>query len=110
MAGWPYNTRRWRRLRADKLATDPWCEYCQRGHRRPATQVDHRQAITDGGDPWQWMNLVSACSTCHARKTAYADGGFGRRRGKVPVVGCDADGRPLDPKHWWNDDRKISQG
>jgi 5-methylcytosine-specific restriction endonuclease McrA len=105
MAAWPYSTRRWQRLRLQKLRAKPICEYCTRPNARPATEVDHRQAIKAGGDPWAWNNLVSACHTCHSRKTIHVDI-LGKDR--VPVKGCDADGLPLDPEHSWNE--KISQG
>ncbi len=105
MASWPYNTAAWQRLRAAKLAADPLCEYCPQGSITPATQVDHRKAIKDGGDPWAWDNLASACQSCHSRKTMHVDV-LGKER--VPVRGCDANGMPLDREHAWNG--KISQG
>lgn len=90
-----YNTRTWKHLRKVKLITDPMCEYCGK---RPATEVDHVQAITSGGDPISMDNLRSACHQCHSRKTLYVER-FGR---EMPVKGCTADGLPLDPKHSWN--------
>jgi len=104
MADWPYNTRRWQRLRLQKLGKNPLCEYCPRGKVTPATEVDHRQAIKSGGDPWAWDNLASACHPCHSRKTMHVDI-LGKDR--VPVKGCDSDGVPLDPEHPWHE--KISQ-
>ncbi len=99
MADWPYNTDAWQRLRKAKLARDPLCEYCPGGAVTPATQVDHRKAIRQGGDPWAWQNLASACELCHSRKTYHVDR-CGKER--VPVKGCDpATGLPLDPAHWW---------
>lgn len=103
MADRLYKTAAWQRLRVAKLAADPLCQYCPRRKLTPATQVDHKRAIKDGGDPWAWENLASACATCHSRKTAIMDGGFGHaRRNRVPVKGCDVDGLPLDCEHWWN--------
>lgn len=99
MARWPYNTERWQRLRKAKLADHPLCEGCK-PKLTPASHVDHRQAINDGGDPWAWDNLSSLCASCHNRKTARMDGAFGNRRRKG--YGCDEHGRPLDPDHWWN--------
>lgn len=100
---WPYSTLAWKRLRRAKLAQTPTCEYCAPGTHTPATVVDHRKAICDGGDPWDMGNLVSCCAPCHNRKTAFMDGAGGnRRQTRVPVKGCDpATGRPLDPAHWW---------
>jgi len=106
MAKWPYNTTRWTKLRAAKLRANPLCEYCATGQVTPATQVDHKQAINKGGDPWDWDNLASTCARCHTNKTNREDGGcFGTSRNKAVDP---ATGRPLDPDHWWND--KISQG
>lgn len=103
MAKWPYSTRRWQKLRKAKLAADPWCQYCPPRTARPAGEVDHRKAISSGGDPWAWGNLVSTCHSCHSSKTLHVD-----RLGKAraPVKGVDpSTGRPLDPAHWWNRER-----
>ncbi len=106
MAKWPYNTAAWKRLRNAKLHAQPWCEYCLPNKTTIATQVDHRQAIRAGGNPWDWDNLASTCASCHSRKTLYMDGGGGRqRRHAMPVLGCDALGMPLDGAHWWNKNR-----
>jgi 5-methylcytosine-specific restriction protein A len=95
-----YDRQRWRRLRRAKLTAQPTCEYCPAGTATIATSVDHKRAISDGGDPWDWTNLVSTCGPCHSRKTAR-----GPERGAVqsdkPARGCDVDGRPLDPAHPW---------
>lgn len=92
MAKWPYNTARWRELRAAKLRANPLCEYCPPGQAREATQVDHKKAIRDGGDPWAIENLASCCQTCHSQKTA----------GGERLKGCNPDGTPRDPGHEWN--------
>lgn len=102
MAKWPYNTARWRKLRQAKLMDKPLCEYCPPHSRQPANVVDHRKPISDGGDPWAWDNLASCCRSCHNRKTAAKDGGFGHKRSGKPLKGCDADGMPLDSSHWWH--------
>jgi hypothetical protein len=69
----------------------------------PANQVDHKTAINDGGDPWEMDNLASCCASCHSRKTAREDGAFGAPKRKGPPMGaCDESGKPLNPKHWWN--------
>lgn len=96
MADWPYSTEAWKRLRRAKLAQDPLCEYCPPGHPTTATQVDHKQAICNGGDPWAWDNLASCCQSCHSSKTAADKQSKPWRR-----KGCDAQGRPLDGSHWW---------
>lgn len=94
-----YNSKIWKATRRQKLAEDPLCEYCPPGRHTPATDVDHVIALSAGGDPLAWDNLRSACHECHSRKTLYVE-----RMGRdhVPMKGCDASGRPLDPEHWWN--------
>ena len=87
-----YACGRWRKLRAYKLRLDPLCEYCPADRKRPATEVDHWQAIADGGAPYDLDNLRSACKTCHSQKT---------KRGER-LHGCDANGVPRDARHWWN--------
>jgi hypothetical protein len=105
-----YNTARWKRLRAAKLASNPTCQACPPWRVRRASHVDHRQAISAGGDPWAPSNLQSLCAACHSVKTARLDGGFGhRRRDDAIMGGCDLDGRPLDGGHWWNGGEKIAE-
>ncbi|HEY2528079.1 MAG TPA: HNH endonuclease signature motif containing protein [Xanthobacteraceae bacterium] len=69
-----YN-RQWRRLRLAYLAHHPLCE-CGCGY--PATVVDHKQPhngnITMLMD---WDNLQALTKSCHDKKTAAYDGGFG---------------------------------
>lgn len=102
MASWPYNTRRWQRLRKVKLSTDPLCEDCAAvGRVVAARQVDHVNSINDGGDPWDMQNLSSKCSSCHSRKTSHVEV---HRHGRVPVRGCDLNGRPIDRGHSWNEE------
>lgn len=96
MAKWPYNTRRWRQLRLEKLRDQPLCEYCPPYMLTPATEVDHRQAINNGGNPWAWENLASTCGTCHKSKTVADKHGKPWRR-----KGFDENGMPLDDGHAW---------
>ncbi|HOI96244.1 MAG TPA: HNH endonuclease signature motif containing protein [Syntrophobacter fumaroxidans] len=96
MADQLYNTEAWKRLRRAKLARDPLCEYCPPGRLTTATQVDHKQAIRNGGDPWAWDNLASCCQSCHSSKT-----GADKRGARWVRKGCDERGRPLDGSHWW---------
>ena len=98
MAGYPYNTTAWKKLRKSKLRMDPMCACCKRVDKlEHATRVDHIKPINQGGDPWAWDNLQSLCESCHnSTKQAQDKGGDGLMRG------CDEHGRPLDPHHWWN--------
>lgn len=92
--GWPYNTARWRKLRVAKLRACPLCEYCSPQIQAIATEVDHRLAINNGGAPWAWDNLASACGACHKSKTVADKQGLAWVR-----KGCGPDGMPLDPGH-----------
>lgn len=72
---------RWRKARLRFLRQNPLCVECQRhGKLTPATVVDHIRPHK--GDPvlfWDSENNWQAlCATCHNRKTAREDGGFGR--------------------------------
>lgn len=74
--GW-YHTTRWKRLRMRFLSEHPVCESCP----RPANTVDHRVPHDmDEAKFWDWNNLRAQCVSCHSRKTAAQDGGFGNRR------------------------------
>lgn len=108
MAEWPYSTARWQRLRKRKLRESPLCEHCEMERRvTPATEVDHRIAISNGGDPFPGLEgLASYCHPCHTRKTKLVDSG---KADRLPVRGVDPiTGKPLDPSHPFNE--KISQG
>lgn len=62
------NRRRWALLRRQVLDRDGWrCRQCGRAGR---LEVDHVQALEDGGDPWAPDNLQTLCRQCHIRKTA----------------------------------------
>jgi 5-methylcytosine-specific restriction enzyme A len=64
---------RWRRLRRMILNQQPLCVRCG----APATDVDHIVPRAAGGDD-SASNLQGLCKSCHSRKTATQDGGFGR--------------------------------
>ena len=67
---------RWRRLRRMQLNKAPMCVRCGSA----ATEVDHITPRAAGGSD-AFDNLQSMCKSCHSRKTAGEDGGFGRLRG-----------------------------
>lgn len=75
----PY-TYRWQQLRRTLLLLNPICAIClKNGRITQATEVDH--IIPHKGDMllfWDTHNMQNLCETCHARKTANEDGGFGR--------------------------------
>lgn len=89
----PLTSAAWRKLRRSVLASEPLCRMCTaRGLTVPATDVDHRDNDPSNND---LVNLQPLCHECHSRKT-HRDGGHNVR------MGCDTDGKPLDPYHHWN--------
>lgn len=62
--------RPWRRLRAEILSAGPLCVYCERAGRvTPATEVDHRVPLSQGGTDDR-DNLDPVCADCHREKSA----------------------------------------
>jgi len=76
---------KWQKAREAFLRAHPLCQCpdCDEGRKRltAATVVDHK--IPHRGDIalfWDRTNWQSMSKTCHDRKTAREDGGFGRGR------------------------------
>lgn len=68
---------RWQKIRKLVLARDPCCKICERqGRLAVSTDVDHITPKSKGGTD-DMGNLQGACHSCHSRKTATEDGGFG---------------------------------
>lgn len=96
-----YNSIRWKQLRRLQLRAHPLCQcpLCREGSIRVrlANVVDHDKAHR--GDPELFFdqdNLVSMAKPCHDRfKQSQERGGKGFKGG------CNAEGEPLDPAHWW---------
>jgi 5-methylcytosine-specific restriction protein A len=100
--------RRWQRIQAEQLEREPYCRLCRAaGQQVPAVEVDHVQALADGGAFADSANLQSLCRPCHWQKTEDENAARARRKPRrvVRVKGCDLTGRPLDPEHWWNTQR-----
>ena len=72
-----YKSARWRRIRADVLRSSPVCVVV--GCDSRATAVDHIVPRRLGGGEDR-ANLQALCGSCHSRKTASEDGGFGNSR------------------------------
>jgi 5-methylcytosine-specific restriction protein A len=73
--------RSWDKIRAAVLAQQPLCVACeQQGRLTAASEVDHVISLARGGSH-ERANLQSLCKSCHSRKTAKLDGGFGRGSG-----------------------------
>jgi 5-methylcytosine-specific restriction enzyme A len=76
-----YDTAHWQRLRKAYLAQNPLCQ-CEanggRGCGYAATVVDHKRPHNgDKALAYSWDNLQAMTKSCHDRKTAARDGGFG---------------------------------
>lgn len=93
----PLYSAAWAKIRAQVLAEEPLCRYCQaRGLVVPSREVDHiEDSREDYTDDNRRQNLMGVCRPCHSRKTAVS-------MGKASNAGCDVRGMPLDPDHHWN--------
>lgn len=85
-----YKTPFWKRLRAaclkrDRICTTPGCT-------KRAAVADHIVPRSKGGAD-TLENLRGLCIQHHNQ----------RRHGGEPYLkGCNANGQPVDPNHWWN--------
>ena len=67
-------------MRARYLKANPLCIDClERGQTTPASEVDHKRSLRDGGIN-EWSNLSACCKPCHSRRTTTYDDGFGNKR------------------------------
>ena len=71
--------RAWQRYRKGFLTEHPLCVSCKtKGRIVPAMVVDHiKPHKGDSSLFWDTSNHQALCKTCHDRKTASKDGGFG---------------------------------
>jgi 5-methylcytosine-specific restriction protein A len=74
------NSNRWRKIRNAWLNDHPFCFQCEKnGVVKIATVLDHKDGDANNNDE---SNYQSLCASCHSRKTARFDGGFGNDRKK----------------------------
>ena len=82
--------KRWQAMSAARLNKHPFCADPFKIHSPfpgPATLTDH--IVPHKGDMalfWNPKNWQSLCSSCHSRKTALEDGGFGHAMKKMSVT------------------------
>jgi len=71
----------WRKVSKEFLKEHPICAFCvKEGRLTPSTEVDHIKQ--HGGDRrlfWDRKNWQALCKSCHSKKTAKEDGGFGNK-------------------------------
>lgn len=93
---WSLYGRRWQQYRKQFLVEHPLCEMHQaRGQVVAAEVVDHK--TPHRGDEslfWDTSNHQALCKQCH-------DSHKQRMEKTGRVVGCDANGIPLDQGHHW---------
>ena len=83
----------WRRVRAQVLRDNPFCQFCG----APAEQVDHIQRLSERPDlRLDPSNLRALCHSCHSKRTHRDHSPFARD------ISCDEKGMPLGEDHWWN--------
>lgn len=93
----PLDTTAHRRDRARYLREHPLCERCLKiGKGTPSFILHHKDRNQRNRD---WSNFEALCNECHEIE-----------HGRKAVTGCDAEGRPLDPGHWWNDQGVVKHG
>jgi len=73
----------WRTIRRNVLAEVTSCQACGNA---PATCVDHIIPLSEGGTN-ERDNLRALCQSCHSRKTAKEDGGYGNKHGVASAEG-----------------------
>lgn len=88
---------RWRKARETYLSAHPLCVECgKHGRVAAASVVDHiAPHRNDQALFWDRANWQALCKPCHDSHKQRAE-----RSGAV--VGCDAAGLPLDPRHPWH--------
>lgn len=74
-----YASARWRKASKIYLANNPICCLCKAD---TAKQVDHIEQVYSDSDAkfWDVNNWQGLCVSCHSKKTARENGGFGNRK------------------------------
>lgn len=91
-----YNSRRWRRIRAQQLEAQPFCVFCRgEGRLIPATVCDHIEPHRGDVARFYAGPFQSLCKRCHDSAKARIESGSG-------PIGCDESGMPINPRHHWH--------
>jgi len=79
--GYDRRHERWRDavIARDPLCVDPFGVHRAANRIEPTTVADHKVPIRKGGARFDLNNGQGLCASCHGRKTALEDGGFGRK-------------------------------
>ena len=75
--------RPWGMARKNFMRRNPYCKNCGEPVIDPSKfVVDHIEPVSGRHDPlfWDEWNWQVLCWSCHSRKTALYDGGFGRQK------------------------------
>jgi 5-methylcytosine-specific restriction enzyme A len=102
-----YQSLFWRRLRAEALKRDGWrCTVpgCHATRDTTTLHVDHiatRPPVAHATGYDVLSNLRTLCDY-HDRQVKEQTNGQRRNAGRLTVPGCDANGHPIDPRHFWN--------
>jgi 5-methylcytosine-specific restriction protein A len=99
-----YRTAHWRALKQATHQRDGWrCTVpgCGSNKGLTADHVETRPKDADG--PTRFDVLSNTRSLCGLHDRQAKEGRDGKRMsgGKFKVIGCDANGWPLDPNHQW---------
>jgi 5-methylcytosine-specific restriction protein A len=66
-----YYSGRWRKLRNMFYKYNPLCKACKENNIiKEGKVVDHINPVSEGGLFYEWKNLQTLCTRCHAQKTA----------------------------------------
>ncbi len=69
----------WRKFRKQHAVNVPAiCVDCQAALASESMELDHIISLEQGGARFDVNNLAWRCTSCHSKKTAKEDGGFGR--------------------------------
>ena len=71
-----YQSKRWKRLRAEKFKNNPVCELCERkGITKQTEEIHHIKPFEVGASPdelealaYDYGNLISLCTECHHKE------------------------------------------